>query len=86
MLVLTRKPGESIRIGDGIIVKVLESGTGQVKLGISAPDSMPIHREEIYERIRAENLSAADAAESVDDMISSMPEEIKSLTPNKRDK
>ena len=85
MLVLTRKPGESIRIGDGIIVKVLESGSGQVKLGISAPNSMPIHREEVYERIRAENLSAVEAAESVDKMITSMPEEIRSLTPGKRD-
>ncbi|MEE9464413.1 MAG: carbon storage regulator CsrA, partial [Candidatus Neomarinimicrobiota bacterium] len=48
MLVLTRKSGESIRIGDGIIVTVLEQSGGQVKVGITAPPHVPIHREEIY--------------------------------------
>ncbi len=85
MLVLTRKPGESIRLGDGIIVKVLESSSGQVKLGISAPDSMPIHREEIYERIKAENLAAAGTAESVDQIVTAMSDEIRSLSPGKND-
>ena len=85
MLVLTRKPGQSIRIGDGIIIKVLESGSGQVKLGISAPDSMAIHREEIYERIRTENLAAAEAAGAVDKAMQAMPDEIRSLSADNGD-
>ena len=85
MLVLTRKPGESIRLGDGIIIKVLESSSGQVKLGISAPESVPIHREEIYERIKAENLAAAEAAETVDQIVTAMSDEIRSLSPGKSD-
>ena len=85
MLVLTRKPGESIRLGDGIIVKVLESSSGQVKLGISAPESMPIHREEIYERIKAENLAAAEAAEKVDQIVTAMSDEMRSLSSGNND-
>ncbi|MCF7885856.1 MAG: carbon storage regulator CsrA [Candidatus Marinimicrobia bacterium] len=55
MLVLTRKCDESIRIGNNIIVKVLESSSGHVKLGIEAPRKIPVHREEIYQRIQEEN-------------------------------
>jgi carbon storage regulator len=51
MLVLSRKPGEGIMIGDGIQVTVLATQGGRVKLGVSAPAEMPVHREEIQERI-----------------------------------
>lgn len=54
MLILTRKEGELIKIGDDISVRVLELGRGQVKLAFEAPKSTPIHREEIYDKIQAE--------------------------------
>jgi carbon storage regulator len=59
MLVLTRKLGENIRIGDVIKITVLEVRSGQVKLGIDAPAEVKVHREEIYARIQAENRRAA---------------------------
>jgi carbon storage regulator len=59
MLVLTRKLGESIRIGDNIIVKVVDLDSRHVKLGIDAPKSVSVNREEIYERIQNENKAAA---------------------------
>ena len=54
MLVLTRKLGETIRIGDLVKVTVLEVRAGQVKLGIEAPSDVKVHREEVYSRIQAE--------------------------------
>ena len=59
MLVLTRKSGEKITIGDDIIVKVLEIKGSQVKVGIEAPKGIAVHRSEIHERIQQENLLAA---------------------------
>ena len=61
MLVLTRKLGEMIRIGDQIKVTVLEVRSGQVKLGIDAPTEVKVHREEVYARIQAENRRAGRA-------------------------
>jgi carbon storage regulator len=58
MLVLTRKLGENIRIGDSIKITVLEVRSGQVKLGIDAPPEVKVHREEIYARIQEENRRA----------------------------
>ena len=55
MLVLTRKLGENIRIGDSVKITVLEVRSGQVKLGIEAPSDVKVHREEIYARIQEEN-------------------------------
>lgn len=59
MLVLTRKSGEGIRIGDDIRIVVVEIKDNQVKLGIEAPVRHTIHREEIYLRIQEENVRAA---------------------------
>ena len=58
MLVLTRKLGENIRIGDAVKITVLEVRSGQVKLGIEAPPEVKVHREEIYARIQEENRRA----------------------------
>lgn len=62
MLVLTRKEDESIMIGDHIEVKVLSLKENQVKLGVVAPRSVPVHRREIYLAIQAENAQAASVS------------------------
>lgn len=54
MLILTRKVGESINIGDDITVTILGVQGLQVRLGINAPKNVSVHREEIYKRIQAE--------------------------------
>lgn len=64
MLVITRKRGEAIVIGDGIEVEVLRVGKDGVRLGIKAPANVTVHRSEIYEAIRAANASAASASAS----------------------
>ena len=64
MLVLTRKVGEQIRIGEDILVTVLDMKKGNVRLGIEAPRQVPIHRHEVYERILEENLRASMGAVS----------------------
>lgn len=59
MLILTRKLGESITIGDEIKVTVVDCQGKQVKLGIIAPKHVKVHREEIFEKIQEENRKAA---------------------------
>lgn len=56
MLILTRRIGESVMIGDDIAVTVLGVKGGQVRLGVEAPSNVAVHREEIYRRIRAERV------------------------------
>ena len=51
MLVLSRKTDESLFIGDDIKITVLDIRGGQVRIGITAPDSIKVHREEVYQRI-----------------------------------
>jgi carbon storage regulator len=63
VLVLTRKIGETFVVGDDITVTVVDIiGGNKVRLGINAPSSVPVYREEIYELVRRENAAAADAA------------------------
>jgi carbon storage regulator CsrA len=54
MLVLTRKVGETIIIGDDVTVTVLGLVGNQIKIGVNAPKSVSVHREEIYDRIQKE--------------------------------
>ncbi|WP_444905430.1 carbon storage regulator CsrA [Microbulbifer sp. ANSA003] len=55
MLILKRRTGENLRIGTNVSVTVLEVKGNQVKIGIRAPKSLPVHREEIYVRIKKEH-------------------------------
>jgi carbon storage regulator len=61
VLVVTRKRNEAIVIGDGIEVRVLRHGRDGVRLGITAPPQVAVHRQEVYETIRAANAAAAAA-------------------------
>jgi carbon storage regulator len=61
MLVVLRKNNESIMIGDNIRITVLESSTGKAKIGISADKSIPVHRQEVYDDIKAGNIRPAKA-------------------------
>lgn len=64
MLTLTRKVGESIRIGDDIEIVVKEIRRNQVRIGIVAPREVPIYREEVYESIQAEEEPSEDQDET----------------------
>ena len=59
MLTLTRKVGQKIRIGDGIEIVVREVRGRQVRLGVIAPEGLPVFREELYQQIAQENARAA---------------------------
>ncbi|HWR67825.1 MAG TPA: carbon storage regulator CsrA [Desulfomonilia bacterium] len=65
MLILTRKVGESVAIGDDIQISVVEIKGTQVKLGIRAPREVSVHRQEIYLKIQEENLRAAQVTKDV---------------------
>jgi carbon storage regulator len=58
MLILTRRIGESLRIGPDVRILVLSQSGQQVKLGIQAPKEVPVHREEVFERIRYEQVGS----------------------------
>jgi carbon storage regulator len=61
MLVFTRKKDESLVIGNEIEVTILNIGSGSVKVGITAPRHISVHRHEVFESIRNENLAAAQS-------------------------
>ncbi len=60
MLVLSRQRDESIMIGDNVVVTVVDIRGDKVRLGIQAPNEIPVHRREVYEAIKRENRQAAD--------------------------
>ncbi|MGE4518725.1 MAG: carbon storage regulator CsrA [Desulfobacteraceae bacterium] len=60
MLILARQKDEAVMIGNNIEIKVVEIKGGKVRLGISAPADIPVHRKEVFEEIMEKNLKAAD--------------------------
>ncbi len=58
MLVLTRKPGEGIIIGDDVKITIVELKGGGVRIGIDAPREIKVHRQEVFDRIKQENKEA----------------------------
>ncbi len=59
MLILTRKIGESIVIGDDIVIKVVETGKNSIRIGIDAPREITVLRQEVFESIQRENILSA---------------------------
>jgi carbon storage regulator len=74
MLVLTRRAGESVMIGDDVVITVLEARGDVIRLGINAPRDVQVHREEVWRELQAVNREAAspteDAVQAVNRMLS----------------
>ena len=62
MLILSRRPGESITIGDDVVITVVSVNGNQIRLGINAPREVRVLRDEIYKAVREENQAAANAS------------------------
>lgn len=84
MLVLTRRIDQSITIGNEIVVTVLEVRGDQVRIGVEAPRSVQVHREEVYRQIEAENTGAARSAGRARDAVSRLPGGQRRPTPVRR--
>jgi carbon storage regulator len=69
VLVFTRKLDEAIVIGEGIEIKVLRIGRDGVRLGVTAPANVPVHRLEVYDQIRAANTTAAADAGTAHQLV-----------------
>lgn len=63
MLVLTRRPGESVMIGDDVVITVLDVRGDVVRVGIKAPRSVQVHREEVYRELQRANREAASPSD-----------------------
>jgi len=70
MLILTRKLNESIRIGNEIKLTILDVKGKQIKVGVDAPPNVTVHREEVYQMIRKQNILAAECADSIGKSLS----------------
>ena len=79
MLVLTRRAGESVVIGDDIVITVLEARGDVIRLGINAPRDVQVHREEDYKELKAANRAAAspneDAVRAITEMLNPPPQD-----------
>ena len=72
MLVLSRRTGESIVIGDDVVVTVLEVRGDVVRLGVAAPRSVQVHREEVYRELQESNRAAAARADVDEDRLTAL--------------
>ncbi|MEK7637467.1 MAG: carbon storage regulator CsrA [Patescibacteria group bacterium] len=75
MLVLTRKLGEIIRVGDAVKITILEIRSGQVKLGIEAPPEIKVHREEVYARIQENRRAGRKSSAGPDQPSTARPDD-----------
>ena len=60
MLILSRRPGESVHVGDDIKITILSIKGQQIKIGLDVPEHMPVYRGEIYLKVQIQNASALD--------------------------
>jgi carbon storage regulator len=72
MLVLTRRAGESVMIGDDVVITVLEARGDVIRLGIQAPRSVQVHREEVWRELQAVNREAASPTEAAVQAVSDL--------------
>jgi carbon storage regulator len=72
MLILTRKSGEAIRIGDVITLRVIEVRGNQVRVGVEAPRNVSVHREEVYSLIQEQNRMAANSSPATADALTTI--------------
>lgn len=84
MLVFSRKRDEAIVIGDGIEVRVLRVGRDGVRLGVTAAPHVPVHRREIYDLIKAANVSAASDRTSLGELLAKLRRMRTGLTGEER--
>ena len=75
MLILTRRAGERVVIGEDVLVTVMEVSGQTVRLGIAAPRGLPIYREEIWLAVKEENRAAAEAAADAVPVTGAVPAE-----------
>ena len=80
MLVLTRRAGESVMIGDNVTITVLEARGDVIRLGIQAPRDVQVHREEVYRELQAANREAASPTEDAVQAVTKLL-----LTPEESD-
>jgi carbon storage regulator len=78
VLVFTRKRGESIVVGDGIEIQIVSIGRNGVRVGITAPRDVPVHRREVYDQVVAANRGAATSAT---DAVSALASSLRSRMP-----
>ena len=71
MLVLSRHRDESIMIGDDVVITIVDIRGDKVRLGIEAPQSIPVHRQEVYDAIQRENAKSNEASSDVGKRIGS---------------
>jgi carbon storage regulator len=76
VLILTRRPGERVVIGEDIFVSVMSVSGHSVRLGIEAPGGVPIYREEIWQAVRDENRAAAADADGPDPVTTQPPQPV----------
>jgi len=78
VLVVTRKRGESIVVGDGIEIQVISVGRNGVRIGVTAPRDIPVHRREVYDLVVAANRSAATSTSGA---VSALASTLRSRVP-----
>jgi len=72
VLVLTRRAGESVMIGDDVVITVLEARGDVIRLGIQAPRDVRVHREEVYRELQAANREAASPTDEAVEALTRM--------------
>lgn len=83
MLVLSRQRDESIMIGDNVEITIVDVRGDKVRLGITAPKEIPVHRREIYDAIQREKAAAKDSPEHPESVTRDEPEKVASKKPQK---